>query len=248
MEETVLGELGETIGYALNALERRRALVGEQSVELEFRLRGESPAWFVFAAENDCEFEFKNVVRRADGPPAMFFTIRGVTPEEVLAFGNRSAEIDRVTLVNDRDGEALFEARLRDSSFFSALLDRGAMPRTLRATGDEGRAVIRVPQQSRIRTFVELFEEHYETVELVGRREIEEPIRAQQEFETVFRNRLTERQEEVLETAYTAGFFESPRRTTAQELAEMLGVSQPTASRHIRASERELFELVFGDQ
>lgn len=248
MEAAVLTELGETIGYAFNALERRQALVSEQSVELEFQLRKGNPPLFRFAAEYNCEFVFENIVQRADGPPGIFFTIRGVPPEEVLAFGESSPEIEELTLVSDREGEALFEVRLRDSVFFSALLDRGALPQTLTATGDEGYAVIRVPQTSNIRTFVELFEAQYEEVELVGRREVDEPIKTQQEFEAEFHRQLTERQEEILKTAYMSGFFDWPREMSAQDLAEMLDVSQPTVSRHIRAGERKLFGLMFGDE
>lgn len=248
MEETVLTELGETIGYALNALERRQALVSDRSVELEFQLRGGRPPFFRFAAEHYCEFEFENIVQRADGSPGIFFTIRGVSTEEVLAFGGQTPDIDELTLVSDRGEEALFEARLRDSAFFSALLDRSAMPQTLTASGDEGYAVIRVPRTSDIRSFVELFETQYEEVNLVGRQEVDEPIKTQQEFESEFRSQLTKREVEILKTAYVSGFFESPRVTTAQELAERLGVSQPTVSRHIRAGERKLFGLVFDDE
>lgn len=247
MEEAVLTELGETIGYALNALERKRALVSEQSVELEFQLRKGNPPLFQIAAEYDCEFEFENIVQRADGPPGIFFTVRGVPPDEVLMFGESSPEIEELTLVSDRDGEAVFETRLRDSAFFSALLDRGAMPQTLTAAGAEGYAVIRVPRTSDIRSFVELFEMQYEEVELVGRREVDEPIKTQQEFEAEFRTQLTERQEEILKTAYLSGFFKWPREMSAQELAEMLEVSQPTVSRHIRAGEQKLFGLMFGE-
>jgi PAS domain S-box-containing protein len=248
MEEAVLTELGETVGYALNALERKQALISDQSVELEFQLRRAKPPLFRFAAEHDCEFEFETVVQRADGLPGIFFTVRGVSPDEVLAFGESAPDIEELTLVSERNAEALFETRLRDSAFFSTLLDHGAMPRTLTAMGDEGYAVIRVPRSSDVRTFVDLFGAQYEDVDLVARREVDDGITTQQEFEAEVRSRLTDRQEEILATAYVSGFFDWPREMSAKDLAEMLGVSQPTVSRHIRASERKLFGLVFSDE
>jgi DNA-binding NarL/FixJ family response regulator/GAF domain-containing protein/DNA-binding CsgD family transcriptional regulator len=248
MEEAVLSELGRTIGYALNALQQQQALVSEQSVELEFRLRAGTPPLFRFAAEHDCEIAFEDVVQRGDGPPSMFFTIRRVSPEVVLDFGDQSANIEQLTLVSDGQGEALFEVELRESAFFSAMLARGAVPRTLTASGETGSAVIRVPGTSDIRTYVELFEEQYEDVELVGRRELDEPLTVRSAFDEEYRSRLTERQEEILRTAYATGFFESPRETTAQELADLLGISQPTASGHIREGERKLFDLLFDEE
>lgn len=247
MEEAVLTELGNTIGYALNAVEQRQALISEQSIELEFHLHAGDPPLYRFAAENDCEFTFKNIVQQRDGPPAMFVTIRGVSPAEVLEFGGQAADVKELSLVSDRDDGALFEVQFRDSAFFSVLIEHGAIPQMLTATGATGSAVIRVPRTSNIRMFVDLLEAQFEDVELVGRRELDEPIKTREEFDAEYRRRLTERQEEILKTAYVSGFFESPRQTTAQELAGHLGVSQPTVSGHIREGERKLFGLMFDE-
>ncbi|MEA5410000.1 helix-turn-helix domain-containing protein [Haloarculaceae archaeon H-GB2-1] len=56
---------------------------------------------------------------------------------------------------------------------------------------------------------------------------------------------MTERQLEVLETAYYSGYFEEPRDTTGEELADALGVSAPTITGHLRAGQRKLFSLLF---
>jgi predicted DNA binding protein len=63
----------------------------------------------------------------------------------------------------------------------------------------------------------------------------------------MFTSRLTDRQEEVMRTAYEAGFFESPRESSGNDVADLLGVSQPTVNRHLRRGERKLLELVFDD-
>jgi RNA polymerase sigma factor (sigma-70 family) len=72
-------------------------------------------------------------------------------------------------------------------------------------------------------------------------------VQTRQEFERVYVDRLTERQQEVLQTAYFAGFFEQPRENSAGGIAEMLGVSQPTVSRHLRNSQTKLLSMLFGD-
>lgn len=56
---------------------------------------------------------------------------------------------------------------------------------------------------------------------------------------------LTGRQREVLEAAYLAGFLGQPRETTGEELAAMLGVSQPTVNRHLRLAQQRLMEQLF---
>lgn len=87
--------------------------------------------------------------------------------------------------------------------------------------------------------------DRFDRVALRARRELDRPVQTEAEFEAFYRDRLTERQEEVARTAYYAGFFNFPRDSTGSDVAEMLGVSQPTVNRRIREAERKLFELVF---
>jgi PAS domain S-box-containing protein len=247
-ETEVLTELGSFIGYALNALDQKQALVGERSIELDFRIRGSDNPVLAFVEETDAEFEFENVVQQADGRLHAFFTVRGSDPEESLAFAEAVSFVEDVQLVADREGEHLYECALTDESFIQRLVDRGAMLRTLNASDGEGRFVVRIPRSANVRTFVDLFDDYYEQAELVARREVDEPVMARQEFESELTDRLTERQLEVLRMTYFHGFFEWPRESTAEEIAEALGVSQPTVSRHVRAGERTMFELLFADR
>jgi len=56
---------------------------------------------------------------------------------------------------------------------------------------------------------------------------------------------LTDRQQEVMRKAYSMGYFEHPRESTGEEVAEELGVSVSTFSEHLSSVERKLFgELV----
>jgi PAS domain S-box-containing protein len=247
LERTVLSELGDTIGYALNALERKQAFVSERSIELDFRIRGTENPVLAFVADTSAQFEFENAVQRADGRLHVFFTITGTDPDEALAYVDGISWIESVRLVTERDGESLFECTLGDQTFLQSLMNRGGMPQTITATDGEGRFVIRVPQSADVRTFVNRFEDYYGEAELVARRERDEPVMTSQDFESELVERLTERQWEVLEMAYFGGYFEWPRGSSAQDIADALGVSQPTVSRHIRGAERTLFDLLFED-
>ncbi len=247
LEQAVLSELGDTIGYALKALEQKQALVSERSIELDFRIRGSESPILAFVAETGARFEFENAVQRDDGRLHTYFTIEGADPDEALAFAEDVSWIDEVRLVTERDDEYLFECTLADRTFLGSLMERGAAPRTITATDDEGRFVIRVPRSADVRTFVDHFEDYYGDAELVARRECDDPVMTRQDFEAKLVERLTDRQREVLELAYFGGYFDWPRGSTAEEIAETLGVSQPTVSRHVRNAERALFGLLFED-
>ncbi|MFW5905431.1 MAG: helix-turn-helix domain-containing protein, partial [archaeon] len=44
---------------------------------------------------------------------------------------------------------------------------------------------------------------------------------------------------------FHAGYFEWPRKSTGEQVADLLGVTQATFSEHFRGAERTLFEAVF---
>lgn len=58
----------------------------------------------------------------------------------------------------------------------------------------------------------------------------------------VDRNRLTDRQREVLETAYEAGYFEHPKAANASEIAEELGISLSTFTEHLSLAQSKILD------
>jgi len=53
---------------------------------------------------------------------------------------------------------------------------------------------------------------------------------------------LTARQEEILGTALTQGYFEFPRRISLTDLSELIGVRPSTLSEILRGAERRILE------
>ena len=56
---------------------------------------------------------------------------------------------------------------------------------------------------------------------------------------------LTERQRASLKAAYEAGYFASPRQSTAAEIADSMDVTAPTFSYHLRAAQAKLLAACF---
>jgi hypothetical protein len=51
---------------------------------------------------------------------------------------------------------------------------------------------------------------------------------------------LTDRQREVIQTAYDLGYFEVPREASTEDVAEELGIDSSTATEHLQRAERNL--------
>lgn len=60
----------------------------------------------------------------------------------------------------------------------------------------------------------------------------------------VDRSDLTDRQEEVLETAHRMGYFEHPKDANAGEVAETLGITTSTFTEHLAAAQRKLLTAI----
>lgn len=248
LEVSVLEELGKNIGFAINALERRKALISDRAVELEFNMDDVDIPPVTLARETNTTFELDALVERGDGEVRIFFVVVGIDPDETLSLSSQLTTISDASLISEREDGHLFEATLEDGNFFGALLDYGAHPTGFTATPTGATLTVELPRTGDIRAFLDMLLRTYDGVELIARRELERPIQTESEFRALYRKRLTDRQEEVLRTAYFAGFFDWPREATGKQVAELLDVSQPTVNRHIRKGEYELFSLVFGDQ
>jgi predicted DNA binding protein len=161
---------------------------------------------------------------------------------------SRGPEVETVDHIAEREDGHLFEATLGAESFLASLLDYGARPTKLTATPSGTELTVELPQSGDVQAFLRMLLDTYDEVALRTRRELDRPVRSDAQFRTHYRERLTDREAEVLQTAYYAGFFESPRRSSGSEVAEMLGVSQPTVNRHLRRGERKLLEMVFDER
>ncbi len=58
-------------------------------------------------------------------------------------------------------------------------------------------------------------------------------------------SRLTDRQREVLQTAYEMGYFDYPRRANACEVSDALGIVPSTFSEHIATAQKKILADVF---
>ncbi|WP_137288046.1 bacterio-opsin activator domain-containing protein [Natronorubrum halophilum] len=239
-ERAVLGELGETIGHAIRSVERTRAMVTDSRLELEL-------------ACHDSRLLLNRLAERADGPVAIEGIIDrddevGVfvsTPRETdLTSLDQWASVETLSTVSEGDDEILFELTVTSSPFLDVLRTYDVQLRS--ATGEDGTTtlVLEVPQQVEPRSLVEAIRERYPETELEARRETTSTRTARQ-LDTHLEDRLTAKQFEALQVAHYSGFFEWPRESTGEDLADALEISPPTYHYHLRTAERKLVALAF---
>ncbi|MBX0323777.1 PAS domain S-box protein [Halomicroarcula sp. F13] len=246
-EQAVLTELGELAGYAITAVERKAALMSDGRVELEFGVEDPDTALFRCVQAVGGEFELEGVVAESGEPLSVFFTLRDADPDEVREFVADAPGFGEGRHVAGDDTESLFECTVVGESIVGAVFDHGGVPKTLTSDGGTVRLVVELADDRDVREFTETFETAFESATLLARRERDWPIQTATEFRAELLDRFTDKQREAVETAYLSGFFEWPRESTGEEVAEMLGVSQPTFNRHLRASQRKLLDVLLDE-
>jgi len=88
------------------------------------------------------------------------------------------------------------------------------------ATADGTRVVLTLPTDADVEGFVDSLERRYDQVRLRSRRERTRPVAREQHVWAKLEESLTDRQLETLRTAYLSGYFEWPRESTGEEVAQ----------------------------
>ncbi|WP_255171634.1 bacterio-opsin activator domain-containing protein [Natrononativus amylolyticus] len=239
--------LGETIAYAISAIETKRALLTDTVIELELLLRGADDPLASIARRASCRLDVETVVPRSAEETTVFVTASETSADALEAAATESPSVMAVRLIADREEGNLFELTVSGSTIATTLADHGGVLCSIDAEGGQTRVIVELPGGADVRSFVSMLERKHPGTELVARRERERSGRPPQAFSTELYESLTDRQLRSLETAYYSGFFEWPRESTGEEVAQSLGVSQPTFNRHFRAAERKLFTLLFDE-
>jgi PAS domain S-box-containing protein len=251
MFQSVLAELGEIIANAIREVESRQRRSTTSVMELDVSLSAPTSPLGRLADTIGSPIVCDGVVPEADGTTQVFFGVDGAeTASSVCKCDTDLTRITSLTAIADEGGDALFEAVVTGATVAGPLLDQGSHVRSLRVEpdGETIVATIGLSTGVDVRTFVERLEESYDGAHLVARRELTAPGPTERGIQSALESHLTDRQSQVLRTAYLSGYFDWPRKSTGGELADRLDISQPTMSRHLRIAERRLLELVFGDR
>ncbi len=237
-----LSHLGRAIPYAVSRLEHDHATLPGGSVELELRFPDPGTFLHTVAETVDSPVEYRDVTPLGDGRTRVLFTLTDPPVETVSALEATSVTVESLDTV-ERGRDVTFRATLGTDTLPSTLVSCGAVPREVCARPGGTTATVRLTQGSDVRAFLDRVQGRYD-VELASRRDVDGRADTAATERALSRD-LTDRQREVLHTAYESGFFESPRETTGVELADRLGVSQPTVTHHLREAQRRLFDALF---
>lgn len=214
---------------------------------LEFALT--EPSYpFVAASEGGAEVTLEEMLPRGEAGYGEFFSVDGCDPAALMEMAAAHDDIDADVLL-EREDSGLFEFVVAENCPAVSLAEAGALPQTVEASDGEGRIRAEVPPDADAAEIAERFlAEHPDAaLERKAQQSYSTPLFTPRELTSAIEAELTDRQREVLLAAHDAGYYDWPRDTSGQELAEEFGLTPPTLHDHLRAAERKLVSLVVED-
>ncbi|WP_277540661.1 helix-turn-helix domain-containing protein [Haloarcula laminariae] len=216
--------------------------------EVEFSVQDSRYPFVRVSEDEQCLLKLAEMFPRPDGH-AEFFTVTDADPIRVAARASEHESLD-VTLLREGERSGFFEFLVSDRCPAVKLAELGALTRSVVGKDGTGRIVAEIPPQQDASAIIEVFSDEYPDADLVTKREKEalDPRFPQSAFRQLLHRHLTERQREVLQTAFEMGYYEWPRECTGSDVAVELGITSATFSEHIKAAERNLFGALFNRQ
>jgi PAS domain S-box-containing protein len=244
-ERTLLADLGARLGHAVTAIERRNLLLADTVVELEFGCTDDGAFLVSATREHDCSCTLEAVVPVGETTLLFYVTLSGARPDPFLDTAVAADGVADARYIREYDDHSLLEFTVEGASPALTLTELGATIRA--AVVDSGEVTLRaeIAQETDVRSVVEGVQASFPDTDLRAKQAVDQPVETVAEFQDSLAARLTDKQRAALRAAYFAGYFDWPRGSTAEEVADSMGVSSPTLHNHLRKAERKLLSSFF---
>lgn len=201
----MLEELGELLGYALNAADQRSALLEGGPVDVTFELAGGNDVFVDLAGELPGGLRIENIVPRSQDRYLVHFTAEATTLEDVTHAIAELPAIEEVRLLSKAD-PPLYEALLVGECAATAIADLGANLRSATISESSCRITATLPEDRDGQQYLRRLGDKYPEANLIARQQ--DSSAPSMAWERLLELSLTDRQRDILAAAYYSGFFD----------------------------------------
>lgn len=243
-EQAVLEELGDTIGYALRNVDRIDSIQTDERTEIELEIGSDRLFPNRLSDRLGTAVEVVGSLEDDVDTIEMFLRIADTGLDAVRDALDAFESVQAVQLLTDQEDVGIYQVTMVVPPLIRVLQDHDVRLLSLVANQGTATLVVAIPGAGDVRAVVEAIRDRYDGTELRARRKLDGPIETRETFRDEVIAQLTEKQRNALKTAHFGGFYEWPRETTAEELAEARGVAASTFQYHLRAAERKVVDAL----
>jgi PAS domain S-box-containing protein len=246
-EQRAFEVLGDMVGFAISAIQHRRLIEAETVLELAIDLPDSETFFAEMARRLNCTCQLLGSVPSGDAM-LHYVSVSGASADAADAYMNEAAadRVDDARVVRSTDDGCVIAVRVLNSTP-ELLQEAGARTVDIRVTPESTRVVTRAARDTDVRMLLDVFRDVHGEPVLDAKREVERDNYTDEAFRTDVADRLTDRQDAALSAAYFGGYFDWPRDSTAEEIADTLDISSATLHQHLRHAQHKLLEIYFDD-
>lgn len=241
-ERSTLLEVGDSVGNAIDSLQTRELVDTDSVVELELEITDRDDVFVDLSAELECRVHIEGVHLDSDGGVVCYLKVSGAYSDDVTKLLAENEAVERYRVVDDSGDEVLVECSVRGSSIVTKTLESAAGITEFFTDEGVGHLGSQFAPGVDLRSILDGIRSDFDDVKLVSKRQTENSYQSVGRFRGSVEDQLTERQDEVIRTAFKAGYFDWPRDSTAEDLAEALNLAPSTLHEHLREAEHKLVE------
>ncbi len=243
-ERAVVGQIGEVVGHAIAALNRKRALLNEEFLEIDVRISDLLGSRDI-PVRSHGTITFDRRVPVGDGMYLLYGTAPADDMDLLHMLGERLPHWGDLQVIDETDGQVRFEQECPNPPMSSTVAEHGGYFEDARIEDGTYRATIYFPPGRDVRAMFDDLRDTYPGLDVVSQRQVRREDPSPRRLLDSLPEKLTERQRAALEVGYYGGFFEWPRDMSGEEVAESLGVGASTFHHHVRKGEKKLLDAVF---
>ena len=245
-ERELLTDMAEGLGYAINSLQRQTAVTSDSIVELDLRI--EAPGYplsdLTAGPLSGGSITVRDAVERSDAV-VMFLVTDGIAASEVAEALEGHDAVHSVDHVEGTTGQ--LRVAEDPPTVGTTLRKHGSSVRQLTFADGVATARLAFPVNRDITAAIDVLRDEYRDVAVQSVREQDRTVTSPQDRLQDSLGGVTDKQIQAMRMAYHSGYFDQPRGSSADEVADGIGVSRSTFLQHLRAGQRKVFRSLFDD-
>lgn len=245
-ELDTLGRLGRIIGHAINSIDRKRALIADRVTEVVVRSDALAEPFLDGATTDSMTISIDRVLTLGGSRSLIYYTVDGIDPSRFSEIIQQLTDASsQLRLLEQTGSRSRIELSTEAETVHSAVARHGGRVSEAALRDGVFHITVRVPLGTGVRPVLDAARQVYPDLRLASQTTVTPQTRTPADAFGKLTEELTDRQRETLEVGYYAGFFDWPRETSGDELAELMGVSPPTVHHHLRHGQQKLLSAFF---
>jgi len=247
-ERRTIEVLGRSLGWAVTARRWRKLLHSDAVTEVEFHTTDDAAFLARASATLDCQIDLSSTVTVSDDTSRVYLSVTGARPQGIAEVVDGLPGVSDLRLIETDEEGCSVSVQVTGGSAVQTLTDYGATVRDATAADGRVRVIADLPEGTDVRPVADGFRRAFDEARLASKESVARSPRTESSLREGVKDRFTDRQWTALSAAYHGGYFDWPRGSTAEEVADAMDVSSPTFHNHLRKAQRALLDGLFEDE